>query len=774
MPRILRNLLIGLTAALLLLVVLALILVNTFNPNDYKPQIIELVQKQKQRTLAIPGEIKLTLFPSIGADLGKITLSERGNARQFAAVERARVSLALLPLFKKKFVVDKILIDGVQFELVRDKSGKLNIDDLLAQDKQEPEAAVQVDISSIQVSKGQFVLDDQMQQRRIAISQLNLKSGRIASGVPGSLDLKFDVKSNAPKLDAQVKLASGFTIDMEKQVVQLEDTVLEVLGSAQEFTDIKLKMTGALDMKQAQINLQGFSLAGQAQRAGQRMEVKFHIPKVEVSEQDAKGDKITLEGKLAEGTRNIALDLKVPSFKGSKTDLSLPGVTLQVGVTDSSKAAALDAKASLAANWSLNLTKMLVQGKDLQLTLSGKQGDLAIDGKLAAQLQADLARQSVKLNQISSRFTLPSPKGRAMNLALDGNTQWEQNRLSAQLKGKLDASQLDLRLGMAGFPKPMLDLNLVMDQLDLNHYQPEPDTKTGKKPAAQDAVLDLSPLADLRLKALFQLGQLKLADVQLAQVRAEVHADGGKLALGPLAANLYGGRMEGQINATASNNPQIQIKQRLTNVALGPLLKDAIKKSPIDGKAQVTLDLETRGARISQLKQALSGSARIAVQDGAVSGFNLAQIIRTGQAAMGAGKERGEKSGTAGANDKTDFSELSGSFKISAGVARNDDLSAKSPLFRIAGNGDINIGQDSLNYLVKPTVVATLQGQGGPELQALKGITIPVRLSGPFTHIGWEIDMGALVLEVAKQKIDEKVKGKINESILDKVKGLFK
>lgn len=774
MPRLLRNVLIGLIVTLALLLVFALILVKTFNPNDYKPKIIDLVQQKKQRTLAIPGEITLTLFPSIGADLGKITLSERANPRQFASVEHARVSLALLPLLKKQFVVDKVVIDGVQFELVRDKHGKMNIDDLMSNEKEEPDGAVKLDIESVHVSNGQFVFDDQLQQRRIAISKLNLQSGRIATGVPSSMELGFDVKGNAPKLDAHINLASSFTIDMEKQLVQLDNYALEVHGSAQDFTDLNLKMAGALDMKQAQVNLRDFSLVGQARRAGQQLEMKFHAPQVQLSELEARGDKISLEGKLLEGTRNVVLEMKVPSFKGSKTDLALPGVTLQVGIKDSNKAAPLDARATLAASWSLNLEKMLLLGKDLMLTLDGKQGDITLDGKLAAQLQADGVHQSATLNQISSQFTLPNPHGGAMKLALDGSAKWEQARLSSQFKGQLDGSHFDARVGMAGFPKPMLDLNLIMDQLDVNQYQAKSDAKAEKAAATQDAVVDLSPLADLRLNASLQLGQLKVADLQLAQVRAELHADGGKLALGPLAANLYGGRVEGRIDATASNNPQIRIKQNLTNVALGPLLKDAIKKSPIDGKAQVSLDLETRGARISQLKQALSGSARLSVQDGAVNGINLAQIVRNAKAAMGGAQGASEQSGTAGANDKTDFSELSGSFKINAGVAHNEDLSAKSPLFRITGNGDINIGQDSLNYMVKPTVVASLQGQGGPELQALKGLTIPVRLSGPFTNIGWKIDVGALVTDAAKQKVEEKVKEKVGDTLKDKLKGLFK
>jgi AsmA protein len=110
------------------------------------------------------------------------------------------------------------------------------------------------------------------------------------------------------------------------------------------------------------------------------------------------------------------------------------------------------------------------------------------------------------------------------------------------------------------------------------------------------------------------------------------------------------------------------------------------------------------------------------------------------------------------------------------GVARNDDLSVKSPLIRVGGNGDINLGDDRLDYLAKATVVNTLQGQGGPELQALRGVTIPVRLAGPFTAIGYNVDFKGLVTDLAKKKVDEKkeeLKTRVQDQLKDKLKGLF-
>ena len=93
---------------------------------------------------------------------------------------------------------------------------------------------------------------------------------------------------------------------------------------------------------------------------------------------------------------------------------------------------------------------------------------------------------------------------------------------------------------------------------------------------------------------------------------------------------------------------------------------------------------------------------------------------------------------------------LKASFLIKNGVAHNDDLSLKSPLLRLTGAGDINIGEDSLNYLAKASVVESGKGQGGAELASRKGVTIPVRISGPFKSPQYSLDFGGAVTEVVK------------------------
>lgn len=188
------------------------------------------------------------------------------------------------------------------------------------------------------------------------------------------------------------------------------------------------------------------------------------------------------------------------------------------------------------------------------------------------------------------------------------------------------------------------------------------------------------------------------------------------------------------------------------------------------------LDLAAQGAGIDALRRSLDGHARLALRDGRVRGFNVAQAIRRAKAALGADAAPGPQAGTGAPTEATDFSQLSASFRIARGVAHNDDLAAKSPLLRVAGAGDIDLGAGRLDYLLKATVVDTLRGQGGPELQALRGQTIPVRLSGPFAAVDYRVDVAGLVQEAARQKLEGKVedaKAKLKKALGERLKGLL-
>ena len=75
--------------------------------------------------------------------------------------------------------------------------------------------------------------------------------------------------------------------------------------------------------------------------------------------------------------------------------------------------------------------------------------------------------------------------------------------------------------------------------------------------------------------------------------------------------------------------------------------------------------------------------------------------------------------------------------------------------------GEINIGEDTINYLVKASIVGTAKGQGGRETDDLKGLTVPVKVAGPLGAPSYKLDFGAMVTDTAKQTVVEQAQKRL-------------
>lgn len=781
-----RNILVALAGVIVLIAGAAAIVAATFNPNDYKPQLIRLVQENKQRTLTIPGEIRLSFFPKIGAELGRLSISEHKGSAEFASVESARVSLALIPLLSKQLVVDQVRIEGLRANIRRNKDGTTNFDDLLAPDqppaeqKGEPGQQFSFDIDGIALKDAHITYDDRQQGRTLSIADLDLETGKIAPATPGKLQLAAHVKGNQPEIDAHVSVKTGFTFDPASKHTVLKGLDAGLKGGLSGLSDLDLKLAGDADLlpEAKRFTLDGIRFSVKGKRGADTIEGKFDIPGLSVTDARVSGGKLTGEARLAEGGRSTAASFSIPSFDGTPGSFRVPAIAIDGTVRDGS----LDARFRIAGALNGNIDQLLFTSPQLTLALDGKQGSTAINGTLVTPVTADLSARFVELHKMNAGFNLPNPAGGAFPLKAVGNVALSYGKQtgSAILNGSIDQSAFRAKLGLSDFSPLTYTFDIGIDQLDLDRYRSKPVAAkpTGKAPAAAETPMDFSALRKLHANGVVRIGSLKAANIKSANVKLDMRAADGRLEINPMSANLYGGSVSGAVSVSATSPPRFSMRQSLSGIDIGPLMKDAIDKDTLEGKGNVQIDVTSSGATVGQVKQGLNGSARLELRDGAIRGVNIAQTIREAKARIG--QLRGDEKpqgGVASSAQKTDFSELSGSFRIINGVAHNEDLLIKSPLVRVAGSGDIHLAEDRLDYLARTTVVSTLQGQGGPELQSLKGLTVPVRLSGPFNAIGWRVDLAGMASELAKQKIDERkeeVRAKAQKSLdeqKEKVRG---
>ncbi len=704
MNKILKYTLIGTGSVVGVAVAGAAYVAATFDPNDYKDEIVKAVKDSKQRDLRIDGDITLSFFPNIGANLGKVSLSGFKSEEQFAAIDSARVSLALMPLFSGRAVVDEVAVSGLQATLIKRKDGTTNIDDLLSKSeaKTEEKQKVEFDIASVSIEKTALTYRDEGTGAQYSIKDLNLHTGRIANGVPSKIDLSAAVQANQPKLDIATQLKTTLTFDLDKQLYKLEGLDLQASGSALDIGNLKLQAGGdvSADVSAQQYGTQNFAVKASGTKGKDAFEIALDAPKIAVTKDSFSGDKLALSARL-NGANDITATLSLPSIQGNARAFGSKALTL-----------AFDAK-----------------------------GD-ALPGK-----------------QVKSEM-----KG---SFAFDA----DKEHVDVELAGGLLQSQVKARVAVNGFADPAINFDVDVDQFDADLYMPKKEAGATKESGPEQPI-DLSALRTLNLEGSLRIGSLKVANVKTSNLKLEMKAHNGQLNIAPLSANLYKGSVNGSISVNAQATPSIAVNQTLSGVDIAALTKDAADFDTLEGRGNVGMNLTMRGDTVSAMKQALNGSMSLSLADGAIKGINIAKKLRDAQGMLGKGSSQTSSADSA---EKTDFSELKASFKVNNGVAHNDDLSLKSPLLRLTGNGDIDIGHDSMNYLAKATLAKTLEGQGGKD--TVGGITVPVRVSGPFADLKYTLDFGAMVGEAAKQKVEakkEEIKTRVQDQLKDSLKGLFR
>ena len=338
------------------------------------------------------------------------------------------------------------------------------------------------------------------------------------------------------------------------------------------------------------------------------------------------------------------------------------------------------------------------------------------------------------------------------------------------LAAKVDDSQINANIGIAHFNDPIYSFNVNIDKLDADKYITKNNQPTAKTTA--DTPIDLSALKKLNASGEAKIGWLKIANVKTENVNIGLKAAEGIATVSPFAANLYQGSMSGLLKVDARAIPMINFKQYMKGISIGPLLVDAINNDMLSGKGTLNVDITTTGNSVGALKKALAGNAAVNLADGAIKGVDIAGTLRDVKSKVNIFKDK--SSIGADQSKKTDFSELTASFAIKNGVAHNDDLAMKAPILRLAkgdSHGDIDIGNETINYLAKPSVVKSLKGQGGADLDALAGFSIPVKITGTFSSPKYGMDFAAIGVAMAKSNLLDKVGGEKGAAVKDLIGG---
>jgi AsmA protein len=739
-------------------------LIATFDPNDYRSHLVQAVHDRTGRTLKLDGDIALSFFPVLGARLGPASLTEPRSEREFASLESARLAMKLMPLLRGEAVVDAIEVKGLRAVVERDRQGRYNFEDLTGAAEAAPErpseAPVKVDIARIVLSDADLTYVDRGSGARYRLTQLDLKTGRIASGVTTPLEISTNLFSDAHKAKLASRLKARLTFDAARELYRLEGLDFSAKGAWGSYSGLEALARGLLEVRPAagELVTEGLALSLKASATGGELTARLEAPKLMLTEQRVEGAAVILQVNRSAGQDRLAARITIPAVKGAYKAFNAGPLEGDVEM----RSAARTIKARLA-------------------------------GTLAGNLEAKrLSLERLALNATIADPTLPDG---TLQAALTGSARADLAKETAALDfdGTIDRSKVNGKAGITRLAPLAVTFDVQADRLDLDRLLGQPATKAGGKTPAKgtagspaDRPFDLSFLRGYDATGSLRVGELRVHNLTGSQVRANARLTGGRLEVNPLTAQLYQGSLSGLVAVEAADPPAFTVRQNLSGVAVGPLLRDAAQIDTLQGRGTVSANLTSRGATVDALKRALNGTLAVSLADGSLKGVDIAGTVRSVRTRL---KElRGQQVQQSDMTQQTDFSELKASFQVRNGVARNDDLSMKSPLLRASGAGEIDIGNDRLNYTLKATVVATTQGQGGRELAELRGLTVPVQLTGALAAPQYTIDFAGMVTDLAAERLQDELArraagamggkapaaGKAEETVRDLVKDRLK
>lgn len=798
-----KKILIGLGVVVGLLALAAIALVAFVDVNRFKPQIEQAVKDRFNRTLAMEGDLSLALFPRIGVSLPKTTLSEHGGPKPFASLDGARVSVALLPLLGGRIEAGKISVYGLTATIEKRADGSTNIDDLIKGDPKAPQPEAkktaggppQFEIGGIELANANLTYRDLAAKNTVTLTQLNLNTGRLATQSRTPIDLSTQFSATQPATQGELKAKGELDLDLVKNAfggrsfdvalkATLDKRAVEVNGKAAELRfdgasgalsvskldasargaaggvqidDAKIAVPAlAWDPAAKRLSVGGVDVKARGKLSegkGDAFDAQLAAPKIDINEQSASGERVSASVKLS-GAQQIDARLTLEGLAGSAKDMKI-------------------GKLALAA--------------DVQQPLD-KQRTRRIVANLASPATASLDAQTFSLASLAGEITMEDPAlpQKSVKLPINGALSIDARKefVDARFSTRFDETTLSSEFDVRGFSPLVLSFEASADKLNLDRYFPPARPGPGNDSAdpKDDPKVDLSALKNLDLSGEARVGQLQARGIKTQNLRVVMKAAKGRLDVAPLTAGLYGGSVNARAFAQADN--RLGLDATMTGVNIEPLMKDAIDKDILAGRGNVKLDVSTSGATVNGLKRGLDGSGSVALRDGSVKGINVAQMMRNARSFLSGGAG-GSETKTGSAAEKTDFSEMTATFVIKNGIARSDDLDLKSPLVRVGGAGQVDIPAGTLDYTVRASVVGTLKGQDGREVNELRGVTVPVKLSGPFDKISYTIDWGAAAQEALKSRATEQLKEKLapkadeqrkklEERAKDALKGLFR
>jgi AsmA protein len=341
----------------------------------------------------------------------------------------------------------------------------------------------------------------------------------------------------------------------------------------------------------------------------------------------------------------------------------------------------------------------------IKLSVTAPALDASVEGKLlvAEGLRllgsADVSVHT--LQQLAQWFGIRVASSVELkDVKLKGSLDWHAGTLTfSRASVSADGNEATGSLAVAtSSPLPAIDATLAFQSLDLSRYSAPAPSVASLWPLGFGSPEDdvASPLlssfdADLRMSA----AKLTLPHVQTGRAAATISLKKGRLLADVAELEIEGGNFGGQVTADATGSVQrYSVRGKFENIDAGRGFSEMLQRNPLQGRANVAIDLSGSGGTVSDVLASLTGKLSLSLTEGGRLGLDLRALRYAAQ--------RSTVTGWAAAGKgQTPLEHLDARLAVHNGIVMAEQLQARGGGLAIGGTGNANLAGRTLDLTLR-------------------------------------------------------------------------
>lgn len=744
--RPLRTALIAAAAVIVIAAGAVIITVARFDPNAYKPQIIQAVKQSTGRDLTLNGPLNLkpSLWPTLRTTDVSFSNPPGFSRPNMASLQGLEVELSLLPLISGQIAIGRLVLIHPDILLETNAAGhgnwRMTPESAPATGPVQPGKAAggsrnQLSIASVSIQDGILAYRDDQTGKTTTLAVAKLDADAASSDAP--MHIAMDAAYNGTAFNLIADTGSLTRLEDRTATTPWPLKATLTVGAA------KLKADGSLTQP---LNGKGYDLA-----------VNGTVP-------DASALAPLLQGTVPPPLRDVTFAAKIADTGNVIPQIS--ALTLHVGASN------LTGQVPSLMLDHLNIAAD-TPDKPLQAEATGKLGDqalafVAITGPLAALLPnatpapfpvaASLKAADATISAKGSVAEIRTLKGLNIAIAVDAPNLATLSPLAG--RSLPPVKQVTFQGVLTGDPRSSTTLHgfsltgagsdlagdatfvraarnsvtatVTSKHIDLDALQaaigqtpatepvsPAANAKPAPPAKADDHLFSRQPIPWAGLRTTNADLTLSIADLHAGEtdyraISAHAVVKDGKLNVVPFAADLPGGHLTGTLSADAAQAaPPVHVTLHAPGLALKAILAAVHEPAYATGNLEVYADLSGSGQTPHDIAASLDGSLGLAVAGGTIDtrllGSLLGNVMNTLNTLNVVGK-----------GGESQLKCFGLRMQAHDGVGTIQPLALSSALLTMTGSGSVNLGAETLSMALEPQ--ARVAGTG---------FVIPLTVSGP-------------------------------------------